>query len=127
MTEFPTELLDAIDRTEEIEVITLRADGTPRRPVPIWVVRVGDAVYVRSYRGEAGAWYRHARADGTGRVRVSGIEHAVEFELAADPATAEAVDAAYTRKYASYGQSYLKPMLAQAAQAATLQLTPHQN
>lgn len=125
MTEFPTDLLDAIDRAEQIEVITLRADGTPRRPVPIWVVRLGDSLYVRSYRGEAGAWYRHARADGAGRIRAVGLEQAVGFESATGCAADEAIDAAYTRKYARYGGGYVKPMLAQAARAATLRLTPH--
>lgn len=125
MTEFSADQLDAIGRAEQLEVITLRADGRPRRPVAIWVVRVGDSLYVRSYRGEAGAWYRHARADGSGLVRVAGLEQPVRFEPATGSAAAEAIDAAYTRKYARYGESYVKSMLAQAARAATLRLTPH--
>ena len=40
----------------------MRPDGTQRDPVTIWVVRTGDDLYVRSYRGTGGAWYRNARA-----------------------------------------------------------------
>lgn len=123
MTDWTVEQLDAIDRADELEVITVRADGTPRRPVPIWVVRVGDAIYVRSYRGDKGSWYRHARKDGVGRARVAGFEEAVEFELITDRDAADSIDAAYSTKYARYGDSYVKPMLAQAARAATLRLT----
>lgn len=124
MTKFSAELLDAIERAEEIEVITVRADETPLQPVPIWVVRVGDDLYVRSYRGEDGAWYRHARTEQAGRVRAASFEQAVRFEPVADPAAGEAIDAAYTRKYARYDESYLKPMIAPGARAATLQLKP---
>ncbi|SHH31713.1 hypothetical protein SAMN05443575_3699 [Jatrophihabitans endophyticus] len=117
--------LDGIDQAEELEVITLRHDGSPRRPVPIWVVRVGDDVIVRSYRGEGGGWYRHARDDGAGRVRVAGMDLAVTVAPVTDQEASEAIDAAYRAKYARYGDSYLKPMVAEAARAATLRLTPH--
>lgn len=127
MTAWQPDQLDAIDHAEELDVITTAADGTARRPVPIWVVRVGNGIYVRSYRGETGAWYRHARAEHTGRVRVAGLDQPVRFEPIADRDTDPAIDAAYAAKYARYGDSYLKPMVAAAAQAATLRLTPTDN
>ena len=36
----------------------------------------------------------------------------------------KAIDGAYRSKYARYGDTYLQPMLADQAIAATLQLTP---
>ncbi|MFN2107909.1 MAG: DUF2255 family protein [Candidatus Promineifilaceae bacterium] len=33
---------------EELRIASLRSDGTLRKPVIIWVVRVGDDLYVRS-------------------------------------------------------------------------------
>ena len=123
MTAWTAEHLDAIERADEVEVITTRPDGTPRRPVPIWVVRVGEDIYVRSYRGENGRWYREARAGGAGRVRVAGIDQAVRFEPVPETDAAEAIDRAYAAKYARHGDSYVKPMVAQAARAATLRVT----
>lgn len=95
--------------------------------MPIWVVRVGDGIYVRSYRGEKGGWYRHARTAGAGRAQVAGLDHPVEFELVTDEEISEAIDAAYTTKYARYSDSYVKPMLAQRARATTLRLSPRNN
>lgn len=127
MTTWSAEQLGAIDRAMELEVSSLRADGSLRPFVPIWVVVVDDDVYVRSYRGRAGAWYRHASADRTGRVRVAGIEQDVRFDPPADGAAAEAIDRAYETKYARYGDGYVKSMVADAAKAATLRLTPREH
>ena len=48
MTDWTTDELDKIGRAEELEITTLRRDGTPRKPVTIWVVRDGQDLYVRS-------------------------------------------------------------------------------
>jgi hypothetical protein len=116
--------LEAIGQADELEITTLRGDNSARHYVPIWVVRVGDDIYVRSYRGESGAWYRHAVADRTGRVRVAGSEQDVLFEPLDDATVSEAIDLAYETKYARYSDSYVKPMVADAARAATLRLLP---
>ena len=65
---------DRIGSATELEIITRRADGSLRPYVPIWVVRAGDELFVRSWRGQAGAWYRHARQRPDGRVRAGGAE-----------------------------------------------------
>jgi hypothetical protein len=49
-----------------------RCDGTLRKPVTIWVVRVGDDLYVRSWRGRAGSWYRTAQDSHEGRISAGG-------------------------------------------------------
>ena len=40
--------LAKIGAAEELEIASLRRDGTLRNPVTIWVVRVGDDLCVRS-------------------------------------------------------------------------------
>ena len=45
----------------------------------IWVVRVGDDVYIRSAYGPGNGWFRRAQASGTGRVKVPGLEQDVAF------------------------------------------------
>jgi hypothetical protein len=50
-----------------------------------------------------------------------------QVEIAFAPAGQEvrtAIDTAYQAKYARYGSSYLRPMLAEQAVAATLRVTP---
>jgi hypothetical protein len=71
MTSWEPSELDAIGGAEELQIITRRADGSNRRPVPIWVVRQQDDIYGRAYRGTGSDWYRHATQDQVGRIRVA--------------------------------------------------------
>src|SRR5439155_1674412 len=50
--------LDRIGHAEGLEIAPGRSDGSLRRAVPIWVVRVGEELYIRSWRGDSGSWYR---------------------------------------------------------------------
>ena len=65
--------LDRMGDAEELRIAPRRKDGTLRRAVPIWVVRVGDELHVRSLHGDSGGWYRAARATGEGHVSAGGI------------------------------------------------------
>jgi 4-carboxymuconolactone decarboxylase len=48
------------------------------------VVRVGDELYVRSYRGQGGAWYRAVQRRPEGRIRTGGVDRDATFEHAKD-------------------------------------------
>ncbi|MQA93252.1 MAG: DUF2255 family protein [Streptosporangiales bacterium] len=61
--------LDTIARTDELEIAPRREDGGRHGPTPIWVVRDGDDLYVRAYRGRAGSWFRAAVTVGQGHIR----------------------------------------------------------
>ena len=74
-----------IGAANEIIIAPERGDSTPRPAVPIWVVRVGDELYVRSYRGPSGGWYRRARVSGNGRIRI-------RLPVVGQPITAELAD-----------------------------------
>ena len=116
--------LARIGAADELEVAPVRADDSTRRPLPIWVVRVGDELYVRSWRGEDGAWYRAAKARRQGHVSSGGLERDVEF-VDADDSVNDAVDAAYRDKYARY-PGYVEPMVSAQARATTLRLVPRE-
>lgn len=91
--------------------------------MPVWVVRVGDDLYVRSWRGRGGGWYRTALATGEGRIRAGGVEKQVGFVEEKDPAINDRIDAAYHEKYGRY-PAYVRPMIAPEAHATTLRLMP---
>jgi hypothetical protein len=116
------EELERIGAAEELQMTPLGADGAPRRPVPIWVVRAGADVYVRSWRGTSGRWFRAAMASHAARVRAGGVERDVELVEAGDDIN-DTVDAAYRDKYGRY-PSYMEPMVRPEAQATTLRLVP---
>jgi hypothetical protein len=114
MTAWASSELDRIAAADELVIAARQADGTLRPPTPIWVVRVGDNLYVRSWRGPAGRRFRAARA---GRV-----EKEVVF-VDANEDVNDAIDAAYEEKYARY-PSYVKPMVSSDARATSLKLVP---
>jgi hypothetical protein len=66
MTRWTTDELNTIGNAEELHIASYGRDGMLRHPVPIWSVRIGNDLYVRSWRGLGGRWYRahgrHTRA-----------------------------------------------------------------
>ncbi|MFF4017215.1 DUF2255 family protein [Streptomyces sp. NPDC001843] len=122
MTTWTSDELARIGAAEELEMAPLRRDGTLRRPVPIWVVRDGDDLYVRSFRGTDGAWWRTARATHEGHIRSGGVDKDVAFVDVPDDGTNDRVDAAYRAKYGRYGGAYVDPMV--ASRATTFRLVP---
>jgi hypothetical protein len=122
MTDWTTEELDKIGAADELEIAARRADGTLRPYVTIWVVRVGDDLYVRSYRGRGGAWFRSALRQPEGHIRAGGVERDVAFTEPGD-AGQDAINQAYLAKYASsYASNIVDPMVSPGAAAATLRL-----
>ena len=78
------------------------ADGTLRKPVIIWVVRLGDDLYVRSVNGRTSGWFRGVQTRHEGRIRAGGVEKDVTFVEETDPEINDQIDAAYAAKYRRY-------------------------
>jgi hypothetical protein len=119
--------LERFDTADELHIAPRRSDGAFDRPLPIWVVRVGDHVYVRTWY-RRGGWFGRALRTGLARISVPGLQAEVRVEdvgrgsadLRAD------VDAAYRRKYARYGGGSVERMVSDAAAETTLRLTREQ-
>ena len=73
MTQWTSDQLDKVGRAEELQIASVRGDGTLRKPVTIWVARVGDSLYVRSVKGPASAWFRGTQERHEGRIRAGGV------------------------------------------------------
>lgn len=98
MSTWTSDELDRIAAAEELRISSRRRDGSFSRPIIIWVVRVGDDLFVRSAYGPDNPWYVNARRRRRGRISAGGVQRDVDFEDVA-PADAEAIDAAYHAKY----------------------------
>jgi hypothetical protein len=122
MSEWTSDELDKIGAAEELRIAPRRRYGSLRKPVTIWAVRVGD-LYVRSWRGSAGGWYRGGRDSHEGRISAGGVDRDVAF-VDADEDVGDAVDAAYRSKYHRYSDEYVEPMIQPEARAATLKVVP---
>lgn len=117
--------LAAIEGTDELHMQTRRPDGGLRNPVTMWVVRVGDDLYVRSVRGTGGLWYRHATERNEARVRSGGVTTDVTLARESDADVNERIDAAYRAKYQQrYPDNIVATTLTDEARASTLKLRP---
>lgn len=125
MTSWTSEELDKIGNAEELRIATLRRAGTLRKPVIIWVVRLGDNLYVRCVNGREGAWFRGVLTRHEGRIWAGGVEKDVTFVEESDPEINAKVDEAYLAKYQRYPQ-WVAPMVTPEARAATIKLVPRQ-
>jgi hypothetical protein len=93
--------LERIGHAQELTLASVRRDGTFRRPVTMWVVRVGDGVHVRSVNGRDSSWFRGAQTRDQARIRADGVERDVELvETDQDGGPIDAADEAkYSRRY----------------------------
>lgn len=124
MTGWTAQELDRIGHTDELDLASQRSDGSLRDPVTMWVVRDGDALYVRSMHGRAGAWFRGTQTRSQGHVRSAGIDKDVAFVNDTDPQLNDRLDAAYRTKYARYGNSPIGHVTTVDSRASTLRLDP---
>jgi hypothetical protein len=123
MTQWTSEQLDTIGNAEEVQIASVRRDGTLRKPVTVWAVRSGDDIYLRSVRGRSGHWFRGAQDRHEGRIRAGGVQQDVTFVDAGHDIDNE-VDGAYRAKYRRYAGSILNSVLTPEARSATLKLVP---
>jgi hypothetical protein len=123
MTGWTSDELTKIEAADELEIASIRRDGTLRSLVTIWVVRLGDDLYVRSVNGRTGAWFRGTQVRHEGRIGAGGVEKDVTF-VDADASIIDQIDDAYRSKYRRYAPSIVGSVLTPEARSATIKLVP---
>lgn len=125
MTAWTSDELSTIGAAEEMEIAPRRDDGTLRRPVPIWLVRLGDDLYIRSVNGRDAAWFKGTQVRHQGHIEADGTSKDVAFEDVTDDATLKnQIDTAYRTKYRRYAKSIVNSVVSPRATAATLRVVP---
>ena len=125
MTNWIQRDLERIGVADELHLTTFKKDGTWRPPVTIWVVRVGNEVYVRAYRGRETTWFQHIQRRPEGRIEAGGVTKDVTLvDASSDEVLGNEIDTAYQAKYHRYSATYVDPMIASQARATTLKLVP---
>jgi len=119
------ETLAALGDALEVDVTPFGPDGSRRPSRTIWSIRVGDELYVRSWKGPGAVWFRDALATHQGEIAVTGggASQRVTFEEvdAAAPVQTQ-ISATYLTKYAADG--YASAMNEQGPLDSTLRLLP---
>src|SRR5439155_9143504 len=125
MATWTSDELNKIGAADELRIAPRRSDGTLRNPVTIWVVRLGDDLYVRSVNGRTAAWFRGTQARHEGRARAGGVEKDVTFvDVDPDEDINDRIDTAYRTKYRRYAPSIVNHVVSAEARSATLKLVP---
>jgi hypothetical protein len=122
MSTWTSDELSKIEAAEELDLASVRRDGTLRNPVTMWVVRHGDDLYVRSVNGRESSWFHGAEARHEAHIQAGGVDKDV-FLVEADDVNDE-LDAAYRAKYHRYAESIVGSIVSPQARAATLKLVP---
>jgi hypothetical protein len=123
MTQWTSDQLDKVGKAEEVQIASIRRDGTLQKPVTVWVIRDGNDLYVRSVRGGDAHWFRGTQERHEGRILAGGVQQDVTFVIADHGIDAE-VDAAYRAKYRRYAGSILNSVLTPEARSTTIKLVP---
>ncbi|RFC77526.1 DUF2255 family protein [Streptomyces sp. AcE210] len=114
---------DRVGSAEELQIASVRRDGTLSSWRTIWVVPAGDDICVRSVNGPGSAWFKGTRARHEGRIRAGGVEKDVTLVDLGDERDDE-IDAAYRRKYGHYAAYIIDAITSEQAASTTMQLAP---
>jgi hypothetical protein len=120
--QWPEAKLAELTDTQELVLVIGRARHETIR-VPVWVVAVDGAVYVRSYKGVTSVWFRRVQADLDQAIRLGDSDVPVRFEnVDRLDHVNRGIDAEYNRKYSRF--DYVGSMSYPAAVEATLRVHP---
>lgn len=113
---------DTVKRLHETREVSIRTAKHPDTAVVIWLAVADNQVFVRSFRGSKGRWYRDLAKGGPAELEVGGARLAVQATPASDPASIARASEEYLRKYGS--SSYAQAMVKPETLATTLRLEP---
>jgi hypothetical protein len=118
------QLLWKIADSDEVDIETRRDEKSAAHRTTIWIVPTEDGVYIRSYKGKEGRWYREALANPVvtiyrGRERVR-----VRIQQEKSEKVIREVSDAYKTKYGDRWPSETEPMLRKGVLSTTLRLDP---
>lgn len=129
-----TEQLQLLDAAVELDIAVPRPDGALGRWTTVWVVCVGQGVFIRSWHRRDTGWFGRAASTGRARIRVTGLEtdvDVVDLGRAGDHTDAvqqlhrelfDEVDGAYRTKYGASGDATVRAMVSAHARVTTLRL-----
>jgi hypothetical protein len=117
-------LLQKIAETDEVEIETRRDKKTKPNRVTIWIVPTRSGVFIRSYKGKKGHWYREALANPLVTIRVGRRKVAARAAPERRPTVIREVNAGYRSKYSDRWPEDTEAMLRRSVVPTTLRLVP---
>src|SRR5713101_2625580 len=112
----------ALDELRDVQEVAIRTEKHPKSAVVIWVVVADDDVFVRSWRGAKGRWYRDLAAGGPATLEFAGRRLAVQALPASDQAAVARASREFLRKYQR--STHAQEMVRSETLPTTLRLEP---
>jgi hypothetical protein len=119
MSKFDANTLRAL---RDVQEPTVRTERHPKSAVVIWVVVDGDDVFVRSWLGTKGRWYKDLAVGGPATLEFAGGRLAVQAIPAIDGASVDRTSREILRKYRH--SSHAQEMVRAEILSTTLRLEP---
>jgi len=113
---------DTLRQLRDLQEVHIRTEKHPKSAVVIWVVVADDEVFVRSWRGTKGRWYRDLAAGGPATLEFAGARLAVQALPASDPAAVARASREFLRKYQP--NTHAQEMVRSEVLPTTLRLEP---
>lgn len=122
--QFAPDVVQAIEREDEVDIEPLTADGQRGKPVTIWVVAADGDVYVRSFRGPRGRWYQALIQQPLGILHVGNRDVPFRAIHVDGPEIIARVSDAFRQKYEKRWPKETAPMIEGETLETTLRLEP---
>src|ERR1700751_4029426 len=106
----------------DVQEVRIRTEKHPKSAVVIWVVVADDEVFVRSWLGGKGRWYRDLAAGGPATLEFAGHRLLVQAIPAGDPDAGARAGREFLRKYQK--SSHAQEMVRSEILPTTLRLVP---
>ena len=119
MTNFDADTLRALRDVKEVRI---RTDKHPKTAVVIWVVVADDEVFVRSWLGSKGRWYRDLATGGAAAPEFPGRRLEVQAILVRAPGEIDRASREFLQKYRT--SSHAQEMVRSEILSTTLRLEP---
>jgi hypothetical protein len=113
---------DTLRELSELQEVFIRTEKHPRSAVVIWVAVADDEVFVRSWLGTKGRWYKDLAAGGPATLEFAGRRLAVQAIPASDPGSVARTSREILRKYER--SSHAKEMVRGEILPTTMRLEP---
>jgi hypothetical protein len=114
-----------VSALEAAKIIGLRAGAGGHRFVGVWVVVVGDRVFVRPWNDKPTGWRRAFLDDPVGVLQVGEREVRIRVRSARGERLWDRIDEAYAVKYPTPGsRAYVRGFRTPRRRATTLELLP---
>lgn len=118
MAKFDAKTLGALRDVREVTIRT----GKHGNAAIIWVTVSDDAVFIRSWNGANGRWYKGVAAGGPATLEFAGRRLPVQAIPASDPDSVARASREYLKKYRS--SSHARDMVRDEILPTTLRLEP---